>query len=157
MAEYWHALTPGIVSALVKLAAAVHVYGRNQIHIHDEMKGGNVPPRIRLTDHEWNNFTRLRFHALAAKCGEDGKRKSGYWLLTRRGGQFLRGEIAVPLKVRTFRNKVVGHSDAVVRVGDFRGKMKWFETDFETEARRIACDPILCPPVERRAAAVSLF
>ncbi len=134
MREYWHRLTPGLVSALAKLHRAVRYYSRNRIHIHDEMKMSGAPD-FRLTDNEWTNFTKLRFHALAAKCDGDGNNHSGYWLLTRRGGQFLRGEIAVPAKVKTWRNRVQDRSEELTAMRDYRGKVSWFEREFEYDIR----------------------
>jgi len=153
MREYWHTLTPGLVSALVKLHRAVRWYGRNRIHIHNEMKSG-VPPEFRLTDNEWTNFTKLRFHALAAKCDDGGNRKSGYWLLTRRGGQFLRGKTAVPLKTKTYRNSVKERSEELVTIRDFRGKVSWFEREFEYEIA--APEPASMPKVEIPAIPVAI-
>lgn len=135
MREYWHTLTPGIVSALVKFLKAVRHYGRNDIHIHDEMKAAAGAP-FQLTDHEWNNFTRLRFHGLVAKVHSE-ENQSGRWLLTKRGGQFLKGEIDVPLKVKTYRNRVIDHSADVTRIADFKSKLPSFETDFDYEVHSI--------------------
>ena len=129
-----HRLTPGLISALSKLILAIHHYGRNSVHIHDEMKAAKGAP-FQLTDFEWNNFTKLRFHGLAFKV--DGR--PGYWGITRRGGQFLKGQISVPMKVKTFRNRVlegeVGHSKQLVHINEFRRQIPWFETlpDFEVE------------------------
>jgi hypothetical protein len=137
MREYWHSLTPGVVSALIKLHKAVIFYGRNEIHIHDEMKAsGNY--EIKLTDHEWNNFTKLRFHGLAAKCDAPRNNKSGHWLLTARGAQFLRGELEVPLRVRTYRNRVIDHSDELVGIRKFKDQIPYFETMFDYEVRKPA-------------------
>jgi len=128
---YVHTLTPGPVSALRKLQAAVHYYGRNEIHIHDEMKMSNAA--FKLTDFEWNNFSQLRFHALAFKV--DGK--PGYWGITARGAAFLKGETPVPLKVKTFRNQVISHSEERITIADFRNKESHFETKPDFELRNI--------------------
>jgi hypothetical protein len=53
--------------------------------------------------------------------------KPGCWLITHRGGRLLKGEIAVPLKVQTFRNKVLGHSEAQVNILEFRREEPFFE------------------------------
>ena len=127
MRSYHHTLTPGLVSALSKLLRAVQYYGRNEIHLHKEMKAARGAP-FQLTDHEWGNFSKLRFHALAFKVNG----KPGYWGITRRGGQFLKGEISVPLRVKTFRNRVLdgeqGHSGELVHVAAFRGQVPRFES-----------------------------
>lgn len=126
MKQYWHRLTPGAVSALVKLLKAVHYYNRNSVHLHNEMKSGG-DPAWRLSDFEWNNFSILRFHGLAHQ-DEKKTHRSGYWLITKRGGQFLRGEISVPKGVKTFRDKVIDHSPELVHIRSFAGKTPEFES-----------------------------
>ena len=77
---------------------------------------------------EYNNFQKLRFHGLVAHADEN--KKSGYWLLTSRAGKFLRGEITIPKKVKTFRNRVIEHSEEVTGIADFRNQVEWFESEF---------------------------
>lgn len=147
MKQYWHRLAPGAVSALIKLLKAVHYYGRNSIHLHDEMKAGG-DPAWRLSDFEWNNFSILRFHGLAHQ-DEKKPHRSGYWLITKRGGEFLRGEISVPKRVKTFRDKVIEHSPELVHIRNFAGKTPEFESSKAYEY----------PPelVEQKAAQPKLF
>src|ERR1035441_5888882 len=90
MTVYEHALTPGLVNALFKAVQFVHRQNRNYFHLQKDLD---------LTKSEFTNFQKLRFHALVAKTDDPG-----YWLITARGGEFLRGEVAVPRTVRTFRN-----------------------------------------------------
>jgi len=124
--KYWHRLTPGLVGTLVKFRSAVVRKNRNSLH---------VPEEIDLTKSEYNNFQKLRFHALVAKARENGERKTGYWLLTKRGASFLKGEIDVPVAVQTYRNMVVERAEQRVFVKDVIGKTPYFETidDFEYE------------------------
>ncbi len=129
MCNYWHNITPGLVNALRKFSRAVGLAGKNEIHLIHDMKGD-----VELTRHEWNNFTKLRFFALVAKVRlPDGTHKSGYWLLTRRGSQFLKNLEAIPKKVQTSNNKVIGHSEEKVMVRDIPTAMSWFETKPEYE------------------------
>ena len=51
-------------------------------------------------------------------------------------GQFLRGEIAVPLKVKTFRNKVLDHSKELIHINELKGKVPFFEQDYAYEYQR---------------------
>ena len=98
-----HRLSAGIVGGLIKLKRAVIETNQNDIHLIEDMKGRNE-----LTRNEWTNFSKLRFHALVAHVtDEEGKRVQGRWLLTKRGNQFLRGEIDVPQYVRTMNNHVI--------------------------------------------------
>lgn len=49
------------------------------------------------------------------------------------GGEFLRGDIKIPLRVQTYRNKVIGHSEEEIHVSDLRGKLPQFESEFAWE------------------------
>src|ERR1035437_1650728 len=81
--SYWQRLSPGLVGALVKCIVFVRAHDKNEFHVlHD----------LGLTHTEKCNFTKLRNHGLVAKKdGADHK-----WVITARGGAFLRGEIEVP-------------------------------------------------------------
>lgn len=120
MKEWWHALTPGLVNILTKAVQFVREHNCNRFHVHKELK---------LSHFEACNFQKLRLHGLVAHADPDSRR-NGYWLITRRGGQFLRGEIAVPRRVKTYRNRVIGHSEDLIAMRDFRGKVPWFEQEF---------------------------
>lgn len=123
MKEWWHALTPGLVSILIKAITFVKKTGVNEFHVHKDLL---------LNHFEASNFQKLRFHGLVAHADPDARR-NGKWLITKRGGEFLRNEIAVPKKVKTFRNKVLEHSEELVKIGDFLGKVPWYEQDFAFE------------------------
>jgi hypothetical protein len=115
-----HTLTPGLVSVLVEAIKFVHRAGKNEFHLQRDLD---------LSKTAYNNAQKLRYHALIAKIEE----KPGYWCITSRGGQFLRGEIRVPAGVKTFRNKVTGHSDEVIHIGELRNKIPVFESQFAYE------------------------
>ena len=131
MASYWHSLTPGILNALVKFYTAICDHKVNKIHLLKDMKGHSYE----LTDHEWNNFTKLRFHGLAVQDDE-----SGYWLITRRGVKFLHGEIQIPDRVRTFRGEIIERSENYVTVNDVMGTQPYFEQDFARQTM-----PVITP------------
>lgn len=88
-----------------KAIKAVHAKNKNRSHWHRDLT---------LTNNESHNLQKLRFHGLIAHADEN--KLSGEWLITARGGQFLRGEIAVPKKVLVFRNKVFEHSKELVSI-----------------------------------------
>lgn len=114
---YWHSFSAVLASALRKFAHGVGRKGRNEIHLRHDLTGD-----LKLTTDELNNFTKLRFHALVAHVdNHDGSRKVGYWLLTRRGSRFLKGLEAIPRKVKTQDNRVVGHSEERIAIRDLRG------------------------------------
>lgn len=120
---FWHRLNGGMVSALVKFKRAVIEKDRNSLHLYKDLVGEN-----RLTTQEQMNWTKLRFHGLVAKCKEDGARKRGYWLLTKRGNDFLAGKIQIPKKVQTFRNKITAYDDEYVTVGDVIKQAPYWDT-----------------------------
>jgi hypothetical protein len=122
--KFYHTLTPGIVSVLIAAIQFVHGAGRNEFHLQND---------LHLSVNQFCNVTKLRFHALIAKV--DGK--PGYWCITKRGGMFLRGEICVPLKVKTFRNRVEDHSAETIHIDDLRGKVPYFEREFAYETAQV--------------------
>ncbi len=122
-----HRLLSGHVSALMKLRKAVLHYGRNEIHIRKQMADCLGAP-FQLTKDEWSNFTKLRYHGLAAKT-----ERRGYWLLTKRGGQFLRGEISIPETVITFANHVAGHDGPDIHIKVFARAIPEFDKLTYTE------------------------
>src|SRR5690242_20376386 len=91
MKVWKHTLTSALVSVLIAAITYVRAHGKNEFRLQD----------LGLTVNAHNNAQKLRYHALIAKIDE----QPGKWLITARGGQFLRGEIAVPMTVHTFRNK----------------------------------------------------
>lgn len=113
-------LSTGLVGALIKAVTFVQAKGMNQFHLQKDL--------VSLSKNEYNNFQKLRFHGLVAKAKVENK--PGYWLITRRGGQFLRGELFVPKTAYTLRNKVIGHSNDLIGIKDFMGKFPAFQTDF---------------------------
>lgn len=121
--KFWHRLTPLNVHALVKFYGAVCKKGKNEIHLLKDLQG----TEFELTRHEWNNFTKLRFHALAVKV----KNKSGYWLITKRGADFLKGKQSVPKRVQTFRNKVTDHDLDLINVRQVIGSVPYTEEGFD--------------------------
>ena len=107
--KYSVPLSLGIVQALIKFHKAVVRANLNKIHLQHD---------INLTKNEYNNFQKLRYHGLVVKYKEDGEHLAGYWLLTRRGADFLRGDIMLPKSVQVFNNKLVGKSAEVVSIKD---------------------------------------
>jgi len=103
--KYWHRLNPVLVHSLVKLYAAVVRKGENQIHSRKEISDMSII--------EYNNFQKLRYFGLIAHSGP-----SGYWLITHRGAEFLKGNIRIPRRVQTFRNHIESHDDELVSVSE---------------------------------------
>ncbi len=124
MKQFWQPLSPGLVKTLVKFKSKVVEKNSNKIHI---------PKDLQLDHNEYNNFQKLRYHALVAKYKEDGMHIQGIWVLTARGSNFLKGKLPIPKKVLTFRNKVIGYSEELVFVKDVIGKIPYFDSDFDFE------------------------
>lgn len=122
--QWWHTLSPGLVNALWKFAKAVGRNRSNCLHPLDDIVGD-----LKLTPHEWNNLTSLRYFGLLAR----DRKSYAKWLLTHRGSLFLKGKLAVPKRVKTFRNKVVGHDEQTVTIADFYRFRDgaWFEQQFD--------------------------
>lgn len=108
ISKSWRPLSPLLVRTLLKFRDGVFHKNENSIHLQND---------ISLTKSEYNNFPQLRYHALVAKCKKsDGSLKVGYWLLTKKGADFLNGKIKTPKKVLVFRNKIVQKSEEQVDV-----------------------------------------
>jgi hypothetical protein len=122
-APRWERLSPGLVECLIKAIQAVHRKNENRFHWHKDLA---------LTNNESHNFQKLRFHGLIAHYDEDNP-KSGEWLITARGGYFLRGEMKVPKAVLVFRNHVKDHAKELVHIDEFRGKVSAFQKEFAYE------------------------
>lgn len=120
--KYWHRLTPVLVHALVKTLTVVREQDKNFV------KKGDLD----LTHSEYGNYQKLRFHALIAKHRDDDGRFDG-WLITDRGGKFLRNELTVPVRVQTFRNTIVAHDENLVSIVDVIGYTPLPQQDFEPE------------------------
>lgn len=107
--KHWHRIVPGLVSALVEAYRVVSKKGENHF----------AKAELELTHAEYGSFQKLRFHALIAKYkDEDGRVVFGEWLITKRGGDFLKGKVAIPVSVQTFRNRVVDHDERLVFIRD---------------------------------------
>ena len=124
MAAYEISITPGIMNALRKLIRSVREKGINEVHLVKDTK---------LTHNEINNITRLRFHGLVAKCYEtdatgEKKRKSGYWLVTKRAADFIKGEIELPVSVTVFNDRIVSKSETMVTIAEVMKSEPYFDT-----------------------------
>lgn len=97
---YTHSINKGHVTALLKFKRASLELGRyNGIHKTNDLDG----KPYQLTKNESANWSYLRYFGLVAKDEDAG---AGYWLLTRRGNAFIKGE-SVPAKVRVLNNEVL--------------------------------------------------
>lgn len=117
-----HSLTKGMVHGLMKFANACIKLGvKEGIPRHVISKAGE-----KLELDEYANWTKLRFFGLVAKYKEDGVHKKGWWLVTRNGWAFLRGDHFVPTQIKTFRNKIVSKSEQTISMSEIYGSQPWF-------------------------------
>lgn len=121
MKRYWHKITPGICTALIKINKAVNLKRVNDIRID------KLPEDLALTHVERCNWQKLRLHGLVARVKEFGTVKRGRWCITRKGYKFLMGE-SIPQRVLSFRNRVEGHSPELITLSQALRSTPWFES-----------------------------
>lgn len=122
---YIHSLNSGLVSVLIKAIQYVIKTNNNKFHYKD----------LNLNYSEASNLQKLRFHGLIAHYSKENT-KSGLWLITTKGGQFLRGEVSIPKQVKTFRNKVLAHSEETIHISYLKHKFPDFESKYAYEYQR---------------------
>jgi len=122
MKAFWHSLTPGLVSVLIKAIIYVKKTKKNKFHYKD----------LNLNYSEASNLQKLRFHGLIAHYDKD-KKRNGEWLITTRGGEFLRGEISIPKQVKIFRNKIQEHSEERIHIDQLKHRFSDFDSKFAYE------------------------
>jgi hypothetical protein len=71
-----------------------------------------------------NDFSKLRYWGLVTEKSADDStigRTSGYWAITHKGKEFVRGNITVPSHVQLFDGKKYGESDKYITISDALG------------------------------------
>lgn len=125
MVVYIYPMAPILVTALIKFRNAVIRKGENSVHLKNDMD--DTPNELGRS--ERSNWTKIRFHGLVAKVKqENGRQKRGHWLLTKRGNQFIKGDLHIPLEVKVYRNKVIAHSEIVVDIHEVMQSRPWVHT-----------------------------
>jgi hypothetical protein len=109
-----HSLSKGLVDTLIDFIKAVKKKGKNSIHLQED---------ISLTKNQYNNFQKLHYFGLVAKDDKN----PGHWLITRWGGEFLRGERKIEKFALTFRDELKGREGELVGISDY------FPDEFNTE------------------------
>lgn len=92
-----HSLTRGLVGILQACAYVAREQGTYEID----------PADVNLTHAQLCNLQRLRYFGLMVMTVKDGKRVPRHWTITRKGWQFLAGDIQVFKQMRSFRNRIV--------------------------------------------------
>lgn len=107
--KWKHSLTSGLVNTFIKFCYAVKKKGINSVHLQTETD---------FTKNQYNNFQKLRYFALVAK----DRRNPGQWVITRIGGQFMRGEIGRKKFVVTYQNYIVDRLGPELKISDYYKK-----------------------------------
>lgn len=137
--EYYHSLTRGLVDTLVKFGYYVRNKGLNKAHIIDEV-GLSIP--------QYCNFQKLKYFGLVAKWKDpNGSTKTGYWVLTMQGLEFLKDRASVAKKVKTFRGVKISEEGPYVKISDFHqaGDPYW-EQEFSFEIHDYKIVPTILEP-----------
>lgn len=126
MKEWWHRLTPGLVNLLFDCIQIVKSKNKNLI----------LRREIIRTPSEAGNFYKLRYFGLIAKHrDQNGDPIEGEFVLTVNAGRFLRGEIEMPIRVKTYRNQLIEKDQKTVPIRNFYGKVPEYDSrsqfDFE--------------------------
>ncbi|MCK9578728.1 hypothetical protein M0R01_04560 [bacterium] len=126
MKSWWHRLTPGLVDLLFR---AIDLVKKNQENIIKKNE-------ICFTVSENCNFNKLRYFGLIAKHRDiDDCPIEGEFVLTINAGRFLRGEIEMPVRVKTYRNELKEKDIKTVSVSHFYNLVPEFDkrSQFEFE------------------------
>jgi len=121
-----HSLTTGLVRDLIIFAKRAKEKGENKVHITKELD---------FSINQWCNFQKLRYFGLVAKWeAEDGNKKTGFWVLTRNGLDFLQGKLSVHKKVSATKKGITERSEEMVCIDDFpQSDENYWQKDFNIE------------------------
>ena len=101
------------VSTLLKIWDSVIEQGKNEVKVQG----------LDMTYGMKSRTTQLRYLGLLQKVkNEKGKHKSGQWLITKRGSDFLHGRKAVPYFVWTMNNRVIPRETIIEETKEFGKK-----------------------------------
>jgi len=152
--EYLLTLSKGIATIVKAVGAAIKNKGENVIHPAKEMQiqaedwtYQKAHRDGKITSSHRGNFSNARIHGLLAKY----ENESGNWVLTRKGGDFLRGEpvpkYAVVAKSTTEAGSHLKHywnaQDESVTIHDLTGDdmPRWEPVGFEIQEGSIVEKP----------------
>ena len=122
MKNWFQRLNPGMVELLFRSIELVKTKGVNIIQKNEVCK----------TNSECCNYNKLRYFGLIAYARDDNDdRIDGVFVLTRNAGAFLRGEMEMPRRVKTYRNELIEKSQETISVNAFRGRYPWFDSKYD--------------------------
>ncbi len=106
MRVWRHSLTRGLVDVLLLFIGAVKSKGMNSVHLQQDMN---------LSKNQYANFQKLHYFGLVAKDRD----RSGYWVITRLGGDFLRGTKTIPKFALTYHDRLVEREGELVGIKNY--------------------------------------
>ena len=140
----------GTIDILKAIAVAIGRRGENHVHPRNEMEisapdhGLNSVTMIQegyLTSNQVGNLSRPRFHGLISKS----RYKAGYYLLTRKGADFLRGkEIPRYAIVSKSDKHQIGYFEPeqfTCKLKDFTSEDEYWEMNYNIIDEKVVRDP----------------
>jgi hypothetical protein len=137
--SYELGLDKGTALIVYQIAKFIRMKGINIVHPRKEMEG------VYLTSNQVGNLSRARFHGLIASVDDN----AGNYLLTKKGGAFLRGEVVPKIAIVKKATAKLPAMNIGYHLPDeikttFRGlvaeKEYWTGIDFEIKEGRVVLD-----------------
>ena len=117
--EYKHSLSKGLARCLYRLVQA---------------GGGPVNANtLGLNYNQQSNFQKLRYWGLIEKS-DPGSEKGGFWELTPKGWEFVKGSISVPRSAITYRGEVIRTEGGIVAITDITEGW-WYRKEYAEQSQ----------------------
>lgn len=110
VAQRKESLSKGLVDTLIRFYFMLHKSCAVSLHLQKQAD---------FTKNQYNNFQKLKYFGFV----ENVPSKSGWWMLTQLGIDFISGLTYVPKFVMVFRNRTISKSDDLTNIADFRDKL----------------------------------
>lgn len=107
LADFPDAVCPCCASKLVRYRHSLNVALLTGLRALADAGGEQNLKELGLTRNQWDNFQKLRYWGLVEQVEVDGIHKRGVWRMTRRGYDWLAGDLKLPKTAITFRGKTV--------------------------------------------------
>ncbi len=118
--EHKHGLSKGIIRSMYIVAKAQEI--KNPVKLR----------KTKLTYSQRANLLKAQYWGVIARGTPD--KDTGEWFITDKGFRFMRGEIALPHSVRTFRNKVQNYEGKDLFVMQVTGGWR-FASDYARDMK----------------------
>jgi hypothetical protein len=120
-----HEVTKSVGLILARIVWYANKTKSNLVNVQDMRKSGLLPGGT-----EYNTIYKLQHWGfLDPVKNEEGKKaKSGDWILTQKGRDFVQGKITVPYRTWTYDGQTVGYEGDQVSINDAMKNPKWSNT-----------------------------